>query len=852
MLYYYVSVAYTVTNLVLALTVYLKARRNLIHQFYFFCVLCLVCFGILSYLQLEWRLSLGFINKTTLFLYSLIPFFFLHFVVLFLRRYDILRSRLLIFMIYFAGLFCYVMVLRGLIPTPFTAVKEFPISGYIYYITWMSIFFGIGIAILFSLLEGFSNRSGKSNLLLTGFAFLMLVLPSPFTESMYYLIFQRNTEVYGITSALSLLIAIYLIFRHKIVITLYDAVRNSLGVLNDVFIFTNEDFHIQMLHGAVGLLGYTEWELYGKPLGNMIAEKHFIENYLNYVKSGKMRECLFDTEVIRKDGTRLIMDFSFSPVYENETIAGFVGIARDVTKRKTMEIALRASEERFRRLAEQAPDIIYHYRLLPDPSFEYVSPAAVAITHYSPEEFYARPDLFVEIVHPDDRPIVEQYFRGEGIFGQAFTLRLMTKDGRVIWTEQRVVPVYDEQGYRIAIEGIIRDITERKELEDQLRQAQKFESIGILAGGIAHDFNNILAIILGYTTAMRDILNDPVKLEKHMGKIDMAIKRGTGFVRELLMMARKSETQFTPVNVNQLLADIVRLLGETFPKSIDLTLKLTREPAVIHADTSQLHQAFLNLCVNARDAMPDGGTLSLRTEIIARESLLGRFPDVSAAQYLNISVSDTGTGMPEAIREHIFEPFFTTKEPGKGTGLGLAVVYGIVKSHGGFITVESELNAGTVFNIYLPIPLHPAAAETSAVQQSAATGGAPETGTILLVEDEEMLLELMQQLLEGKGYRVLSARDGQDAAALFKQHGDGIDIIVTDMGLPKMGGWELAKSLLKQKPSLHVIYTSGYFEPEIQTEMVKHGARHFIQKPYSPLELMEKIQLAKRETVATA
>ncbi|HLX13514.1 MAG TPA: PAS domain S-box protein, partial [Bacteroidota bacterium] len=740
MLYFYVSVAYTVTNLALAITILKKSRKNLTGRFYFFCVLCLVMFGVTSYSLSQPYVGhiRGPLESLAIFLFSLLPFFFLHFIVIFLRRYDILKSKYIIFAIYFAGLFSYATVLDGMIPSPVSENGAISASGYIYYVTWMSVFFSIGIALLFSFIEGFSERRMKSNMLLTGFGLLMLVLPSPFTQSIYSLVFPNDQEVYIVTSTLSLVIAIYLIFRHKIMVTLYDAIKSALVVMNDIFILTDDRFRIQVIRGALEMVGYDEKDLIGKFLNDIIVEKQYIENYLEYASAGKMRECLFDAQVIGKHQQTLIIDFSFSPVFENDRLVGFVGIARDITHKKRTENALRSSEERFRRLAENADDIIYQYRFSPTPMFEYVCPAVFEVTGYAPGDFYANPSLFLEIVHPEDRRLMEQIFLGSGGFNDIVSVRLIAKNGNVVWTEQKNVPLYDTDGTLSAMEGIARDVTGRKQLEEQLQQAQKLESIGTLAGGVAHDFNNILAIILGYVSILRQHRLDEGKFHYDLQTVEKAVQRGTGIVRELLTMARKTETAFEPIDASAVLKELHSFLHNTFPKKIEIALEADPSLPPILADQNQLMQAFLNLCVNARDAMADGGRLSISAKAVAGADYREQFPGINDERYCAITFTDTGSGIPEDIVTRIFEPFFTTKEKGKGTGLGLAVVYGIIKSHGGFIRLDSGSGKGTSFLILLPI-------FRGEKKQDAPDAPPSELGgneTIMLVEDEELLLTL--------------------------------------------------------------------------------------------------------------
>ncbi|MFI5251487.1 MAG: PAS domain S-box protein [Bacteroidota bacterium] len=844
MFYYYASIAYTFTNLVLACVVILKGRRSVVNQFYIFCILALTGFGFSAFILTQPVLQplQAAMVSVVLFLFSLIPFFFLHFMVVFLRQYDILKSGKIIFVLYFAGLFSYSLVLKGLIPGPLSGDRVLSADGYIYYITWMSIFFSIGIALLFSLLEGFTEKTSKTNLLMTSFALLMLILPSPFTKTIYYSLFGRNIEWFGLTSAISLLIAIYLIFRYKIIATIYDAVKSALVVMNDVFILTNDKFEIELFRGGVGLLGYSEKTMFHRQLNDIIEQKHYIENYLAYVRNGKMKECLFGADVLCADGKKVVMDFSFSPVFEHDQIAGFVGIARDVTKRKVIEQALRTSEERFRRLTENAQDIIYRYNFLPSPRFEYISPVVAEITRYTPDEFYANSNLLLEIIHPDDRTVTEKYFQGEGDFDQMLTTRMLRKDGKLIWVEQRNRPIYDETGALIALEGIARDITERITLEEQLRQSQKLESIGTLAGGIAHDFNNILTIILGYSSILKSPKITPEKSIQYIDTIQKAVHRGTMMVRELLTIARKSDAELSPTNVNDLIQELIQLLRGTFPKTISISTNLHQDGIRIRADQNQLQQALLNVCVNARDAMPDGGELTIKTEISPYHTLAERFPNLDNHDYLCITVQDTGTGMTEEIRQRIFEPFFTTKDLGKGTGLGLAVVYSIVKSHHGYINVESDTNAGTTISMYFPI-------DSAVLKLEKDQPLIPEefrrgSETVLLVEDEDLLLQLVRNMLVETGYHVLTAANGDEAIHVFQKHHKDIDVVLTDMGMPVIGGMELFESIKKVNPKVRTIFASGYFDPAHQDNLIKKGVRHFIQKPYQPIDILRVLREA--------
>ncbi len=402
-------------------------------------------------------------------------------------------------------------------------------------------------------------------------------------------------------------------------------------------------------------------------------------------------------------------------------------------------------------------------------------------------------------------------------------------------------PLFGANGIPYAVCGFSTDITDRKRLEEGLRQAQKMESIGTLAGGIAHDFNNILGIILGYVSRLGRGNLDPEKLSTSLDALRKASQRGAELVRQILTFARKTDVLLESVNVNDTIAELTKMLAETFPKTVSFSLNLDRSLPSIVADAGQVQQSLLNLCVNARDAMPDGGTLTIATRVAQGESLVKKFPGIESRSYACVDVVDTGSGMDDATRARIFEPFFTTKELGHGTGLGLSVVFGIINSHHGFIDVESSPGHGTAFHLYFPIP--PGFKQAAKVESRKAEVSKGGTETILLVEDEEILRELVKSSLEEKGYTVLTAADGVEALNLFTQQKDRIALVLCDMGLPKIGGWDAFKIMKELSPQVNVIFASGYLDPGLKAEILKGGARDFIQKPYDPDEVIKRIRV---------
>ena len=394
---------------------------------------------------------------------------------------------------------------------------------------------------------------------------------------------------------------------------------------------------------------------------------------------------------------------------------------------------------------------------------------------------------------------------------------------------------------RKAMLEVFQDITEQKKLQQELVQSQKMLSIGTLAGGIAHDFNNILGIILGYTSILPSMKDNAQKFSDGVNAIKQAVDRGAGLVRQILTFARKTDIAFEPMSVPDLMRELVSMLEQTFPKIITFNKEIETDLPLINADHTQIHQILLNLCVNARDAMPNGGVITIKAHIAAGEKLRERFPAVNEQRYICITVSDNGIGMDEITRNRIFDPFFTTKEKGKGTGLGLSVVYGVVQAHHGFVDVQSAVGNGTTFLLYLPVSKE-STIELEAVKAEDLVRGGNET--ILVVEDEDLLLDMVQILLEANGYTVLTAKDGMEAVNVYNQHAHEIALVISDMGLPKLSGDVEFKKLKEINPAVKMVLASGYFEPDIKAILENAGVLGFLQKPYLIEEVLKKVRKA--------
>jgi PAS domain S-box-containing protein len=491
--------------------------------------------------------------------------------------------------------------------------------------------------------------------------------------------------------------------------------------------------------------------------------------------------------------------------------------------------------------------------------------------------------------HNEEKEILARLRRGERI--EHYETIRVARDGRPLDISLTVSPVRDAEGKIIGASKIARDITnrkraeellrraradlvkaneeleqrvrartaaleqahaallesveEQKRLEDQLRQAQKMESIGTLAGGIAHDFNNVLNIIRGYATLVsRRAANEPHIIES-MQIINDEIDRGAAVVRQLLTVARKTATILTRTDANSVVITVSELIKQTFPKTIEISRDLRRGLPGVLADANQLNQALLNICVNARDAMPDGGSLSFATGFTTGGKIKQQHPDGQAGSYVWISIADTGTGIDEKVRARIFEPFFTTKGFGQGTGLGLAMVYGLIKNHNGFIDVESTPGKGTTFTIYLPAcEQEDEILEENAGPQASRPANSSARGTVLVVEDEERMIRLLRDVLQQSGYGVITATDGEQAIRRFRAHAEKIDMVLLDLNLPKANGADVVRALLQHQPNAHIIVASGYLEPEVKQELLDIGVKEYLQKPYVVDEILEKVQAA--------
>ncbi|RPI02231.1 MAG: PAS domain S-box protein, partial [Ignavibacteriae bacterium] len=588
---------------------------------------------------------------------------------------------------------------------------------------------------------------------------------------------------------------------------------------------------------ACAMNGYTREELIGRTIDILNPIDGSREERLAYIASLRHKGTIHDEISHRhKDGHIFPIEVSTTLV----TLGGreiIMGIDRDITERKKVEFELKESEERYRRLVEFSPDAIIVHS---EGKIVYVNPASITLLGAaSAADLIGRP--FMDIIHPDHRDSIHQEIIA--VMKEEYAIppaeqKFLRLDGSIVEVEVAALPIIFRE--KSAMQMVARDISEQKKLQIQLIQTQKIQSIGTLAGGIAHDFNNILGIILAYSTLLDKNKLNAEKFAVSITAINQAVQRGAALVRQILTFARKTDIVFEPMDISDMIREVFSMLEQTFPRTIIFSECIAQDLPFIFADRTQVHQAILNLCINARDAMPDGGSIRMSAEQYPVDQIRQQFPDAQEDAYVCLSVCDTGTGMDETTRQRVFDPFFTTKDKGKGTGLGLSVVYGVVQAHHGFIDLKSEVGKGTTFRLFFPVPQkNNQAVDTQQAVEIFETGG---TETILFVEDEDMLVQMVTVLLESKGYTVMVARDGLEAVNVYLAHQHEISLVLTDMGLPVLTGTDEFKKLKEINPNIKVIFASGYIEPDTKSELFKDGARGFIQKPYEPNDILRIIR----------
>jgi two-component system, cell cycle sensor histidine kinase and response regulator CckA len=617
--------------------------------------------------------------------------------------------------------------------------------------------------------------------------------------------------------------------------------RNLFESANDaMFIFDpSSEIILEANSKACETYGFTREEFVGLSLKSITMDAVRGENEIRRtLEAGSMKD--YETVHIKKGGVAAHFLVNAS-VIEYKGARAILSISRDVTERKSADEILRLQSAAIQSAANA---IVITDR---SGAITFVNSAFTRITGYSPDEALGKNPRILK--SGEQTSAFYENMWGTINEGKVWRGEVVNKrrDGSIYSEEMTITPVQNEQREITHFIAIKNDITDRKGLQEQLIQAQKMEGIGTLAGGIAHDFNNILGIILGHLSLMTRSDSDASTLSTSADTIANAVQRGASLVRQILTFARKTEVSRKPVDVNAHIVELTKMLQQTFPKTIEIICDLDNALPIISVDQTQLEQAILNLCINARDSMEGvngtklgSGKLTIRTGTISGRHLRARFEDAIASEYVNIAVVDTGTGIDPETKRKIFEPFFTTKDAGKGTGLGLAVVYGVLKAHQGFVDVESEVGRGTTFTLFFPVSMNVVgSASMDEVENTVDLTGSE---TILLIEDEVNLRELMTKILQGYGYRVLTAGDGVEAIDQFELHRKEIAIVLSDMDLPRLDGSEVFSIMKLKDPNVKVILVSGYLEPQFKSELLKAGAKDFVQKPYVPSEVLKKMR----------
>lgn len=610
---------------------------------------------------------------------------------------------------------------------------------------------------------------------------------------------------------------------------------------------------IQVNSQTESLFGYTRDELIGQTVEMLVPERQRASHHLHRAdfharpKIRRMGSGL-DLQGRRRDGSEFPVEISLSPVATGN--GGMVlSVIRDISDRKRIEEELRRSNEELeRRKTRELRDSQNRLALIVDSSQDAIigknldgiitqwNKGAEQIYGYTAAEMIGRN---VSVLCPPERPdeipgILEKIRDGQRV--EYFESIRLTKDGRRLNMSISVSPIHDADGRVVGASAIARNITVQKKIEDQLRQSQKMEAVGRLAGGVAHDFNNLLGIV----TACTELLRGRVGGEslEYVDNIREAAKRGASLTRQLLAFSRRQPVQQQILDLNDRLKEVSKLIKPLMGDDVEIVLPSGAVGAIVEADPGQLDQVVLNLAVNSRDAMPHGGKFIIETGVYDLDETFAHEHYMTAGRYVMLAVSDNGMGMEDAIKSRIFEPFFTTKEGGKGSGLGLATVYGIIKQAGGHIWVYSEPGHGTTFKIYLPSAEHKLGLGPEA--QAEALPARREGVTILLAEDDPIMRKLTRKMLEEHGYRVLEAIDGEAALDVIAGNSTRIDLTLTDVVMKGMNGPELVLRLMDSHPEMKVVYMSGYTGELVAHQGLQSGIR-LLEKPFTRSALLKMI-----------
>jgi two-component system cell cycle sensor histidine kinase/response regulator CckA len=589
---------------------------------------------------------------------------------------------------------------------------------------------------------------------------------------------------------------------------------------------------------SLAILGYRPEELVGRDAFDLIHpdDRNAARGAFESVLAEPGTTVVAGARVRHASGRWVDLVATASNLVDEPTVGGVVVNSRDVTASRRAERELAEAEQRYRVLVEGLPLVTYVRGSVEDQPPLYVSPQIEELLGYPVSAWYDDARFAERVVHPDDAAVPVGVLAEEGEDATRAEYRMIAADGRVVWVLDRMVTVRDDQGGRAAVHGFLVDITERKRLEEQLRCAQRMESLGLLAGGVAHDFNNLLTAIAGYGELARSNLDDPERTATNLDEVLSATRRASSLTRQLLAFGRRQVLDCDILDPNEVVQATRPLLARLLGDGVQLVCRCQPGVGAVRADGGQLEQVLVNLALNARDAMPGGGRLTIATR---DETAIDPGEGVPPGDYVVVSVADTGVGIEESVRDRMFDPFFTTKDVGAGTGLGLAVVYGIVDQSGGRVVVRTRPGEGTEFRIMLP-----RSEERPEPRVSLGTSAPGGSETVLLVEDETIVRRLTVEMLERQGYRVVAA--ASPAAALRVE--ESYDLLLTDVVMPGMSGPELAERLTVGRPELAVLFTSGYSAPAVADPATLAG--DLLEKPFTLEQLAAKVRHALDARVA--
>lgn len=824
----------TFANIAFAFFVLLKNASSRVNRLWSLTIFCIAVWGASEFIQ---RLTsdpftADVANRIGGIGFCLMPATFLHFALEFTEQHSWLKNSVLA-ALYVPSIVFSAFQLSGyitMITSEWWGYATTPTAGYWFFILWLECLFITGLYFCFRRYRKAASRRLRNQTLLVILGTIVPLGIGSFTDAFLPLFGVQTLRIAVVTTTVTVALVSYGIVKFQLMSltpqTTASVVLNTMSDLLAVVdpagkvLFTNASFQT-ILHLR---------ERQNKPMTitEFIEEHELVHDILRRMGAGAKQSSLIEVHYTPSRSETFPVILSVSAIYDHDEFLGCVLLARDISERKLAEEQIHEQAE----LLNNANDAI----IVADLSFfiTYWNKGAERLygwasneaLHHNVSDLFGRTDE-----HAFAAAVTAVRERGEW----SGEKQHRTKEGKNLYVESRWTLIRDSEKKPKAILFIDTDRTEKRQLEQQFLRAQRLGSLGTISSGIAHDLNNVLSPILMGVHSIRKKLSDEHSLQI-LDSMEQSTKRGATMVRQILAFVRGLENERGIVHVRYLALELEKILKEAFPKNILFEKEIPADLLPVTGDPTQLHQVLLNLCVNARDAMPEGGTLLLKAEnIVLTKENLAMHADAREGKYILITVSDTGVGIPQDLMEKIFDPFFTTKEPGKGTGLGLSTVTTIVKHHGGFVLVRSEARKGTTFSIYLPATEGVSAEKPEEEKPELPLGHGE---LILLVEDESAILQIAKETLETYGYNVITAKDGADAIAIYAERGKAIHLVLTDSNIPNVDGRTMIRILKRMNPALRVIASSGLSPGVDPKEMLSIGAEAYIQKPYTVEKLL--------------